>query len=681
MSLGRAHLVATLATLTLAVLGVVSGSALLLGTGLALVALLVAGAPSLLAPRRSRIRTVLVHLGTVLVLLLAMAAFRRITIDAAVVVVMAGIGNRYLLRANHRDDLILCGAATVLMTLATTITPGLEFLLLFLAFVPAAHSMLHAAQLVALTEPLPAVEREAQSAHWQRQPAPKKLGTLIALGWSLSVLGYGAMALFPRYHFVQWLGAGALMSLAGAGGSMDLRTDGVRGGPSGPVVLRVTPGPGVDRGSLEGLYARLYALDRFDGRSFGASPGLAPCPNCGRTRPEKARNQVVRVALARQLPGSVRHPVALLGRERPVRPAIFLQEEVSGTVVSNLRSGLQELNYEAELGGSALELLPPTPALVALPEELDPRVRALAAKLTQGESSPGEKIAAVLRHFDGSFRYSLEPLSGESADPLVRFLFEAKEGHCELYAAAVAVLLRASGVPARVATGFYAGHWNPAGGFLELSGASAHAWVEAYDPARGWIWVDATPEDLRRSRPGRFAFVAQLIEAMEALWYEGVVDFDEARRRQLLGRLSGAVGDLAADVGGFDLGGDGGGASQGAGGGLGPGLLLLLGLGLGGGGIWRQVRRRRTPEVLGQHLRQALAVDADPTATLGQLLAALPPHEREPAARAVRLYEALRYGPGPEAPPIAAVREAIAALKASARRSRGSASPPSTPAA
>ncbi|MBK6684130.1 MAG: transglutaminase domain-containing protein [Deltaproteobacteria bacterium] len=671
MTQGRALQASTVSTLALAIMGVVSGSPLLLGAGGLLGIVLVLGVGQLLATTRSRTRTWLVHGGTLIVLLAAVALFRRVNIDSAVVVVMAGIANRFLLRASHRDDLILCAAATVLMTLATTITPGLAFLLLFLLFVTSAHQQMHAAQLLAAAEQLPPSERDAQAAALAARPAPRRAAYLTSVGWALSIAGYAAMAIFPRYHFAQWLGAGALMNFAAAGSSMDLSSGGVRGGASGPTVVRISSGPKTNRVDLEGIYARLYALDLFDGRSFSASPGSDDCPGCGRRSRVAPPKMLVRVAVERQQAGSGQHPVAVLGRERPLLPAAPVSEGKSGTLYLPLRSGLQELRYDADLVGSSVELRPPEPGLLEVPDGLDPRLAQLAQRLTAQQDTDRGKIIAILRHFDRDFRYSLAPLPGESDDPLIRFLFEAKEGHCELYAAAVTVLLRLAGVPARVATGYYGGRWNPAGGFLEMGGGDAHAWVEAYDEQRGWIWVDATPEDQRRGQVGQFAWLSDLLEAMEAVWYEQVVDFDEVRRKQLLKRLNGQLGELVGDLG---FGGDGQASSGRRGGSVAAGWLLPLLLALAGLALLAGLRRlgvRRSPERLGTALRRALGAGDDQLTTLGQLLAQAPEPHRAQAERAVRLYEALRFGPPASAPSLAEVSRAISALpRARSFRSR-----------
>ncbi len=68
-----------------------------------------------------------------------------------------------------------------------------------------------------------------------------------------------------------------------------------------------------------------------------------------------------------------------------------------------------------------------------------------------------------------------------------------KRGYCEHYATTMAVLLRASGVPARVAYGFLGNPNSRGPENVELVGSwLAHWWVEVYFPGVGWFEFDPT---------------------------------------------------------------------------------------------------------------------------------------------------------------------------------------------
>ena len=67
------------------------------------------------------------------------------------------------------------------------------------------------------------------------------------------------------------------------------------------------------------------------------------------------------------------------------------------------------------------------------------------------------------------------------------FLFDSKQGYCDYFATAMVVLLRAEGVPARVASGFAPGDFDASTGISIVRENHAHTWVEAYFPRYGWI--------------------------------------------------------------------------------------------------------------------------------------------------------------------------------------------------
>jgi transglutaminase-like putative cysteine protease len=129
---------------------------------------------------------------------------------------------------------------------------------------------------------------------------------------------------------------------------------------------------------------------------------------------------------------------------------------------------------------------------LALPEALSPRVRALTQKwraIQRDAQGISEQALAFFR--DQPFVYTLTPplLSGDHTD---QFLFETQSGFCEHYASSFTVLMRASGVPARVVTGYQGGEWNPMGRYMLVHQSDAHAWAEIWIEGRGWVRIDPT---------------------------------------------------------------------------------------------------------------------------------------------------------------------------------------------
>ncbi|HVE91741.1 MAG TPA: transglutaminase domain-containing protein, partial [Actinomycetota bacterium] len=90
-------------------------------------------------------------------------------------------------------------------------------------------------------------------------------------------------------------------------------------------------------------------------------------------------------------------------------------------------------------------------------------------------------------------RYKIDiPPDPPGRDPVDVFVFDRHEGFCEQIAATMSLMLRASGVPSRIATGFGEGERNPFTGYWEVKNSDAHAWVEVFYPDQGWIPYDPT---------------------------------------------------------------------------------------------------------------------------------------------------------------------------------------------
>jgi transglutaminase-like putative cysteine protease len=126
------------------------------------------------------------------------------------------------------------------------------------------------------------------------------------------------------------------------------------------------------------------------------------------------------------------------------------------------------------------------------------------ARAVYAEAGAEEMIDQVLALQDwfvggeGGFTYDLDVPALRGEEALERFVLEDKVGYCEYFATAMAVMLRETGIPARVAVGFLPGEvTRPASADNELteftvSTSDAHAWVEVYLDDEGWVRVDPT---------------------------------------------------------------------------------------------------------------------------------------------------------------------------------------------
>ncbi len=101
-------------------------------------------------------------------------------------------------------------------------------------------------------------------------------------------------------------------------------------------------------------------------------------------------------------------------------------------------------------------------------------------------------IDTIARHIHQQpYWYSLiTDMPGIKVNLMDSFWFETKRGYCEYYTGAVAIILRAVGIPARVIIGYHGGKWNPVAQYLTVQQNDAHAWLEYWLDGVGWRRFD-----------------------------------------------------------------------------------------------------------------------------------------------------------------------------------------------
>src|SRR5206468_402022 len=125
---------------------------------------------------------------------------------------------------------------------------------------------------------------------------------------------------------------------------------------------------------------------------------------------------------------------------------------------------------------------------------LSPRARLLAHEVTAGATNRFDIVMAVTNYLQHNYRYTLDlPRVPSGRDPVDWFLFDVKTGYCEQFATAETLMLRSLGIPARLATGYATGDYDPILNQAVVREHDAHAWVEVWFSGHGWVPVDPTP--------------------------------------------------------------------------------------------------------------------------------------------------------------------------------------------
>jgi hypothetical protein len=161
---------------------------------------------------------------------------------------------------------------------------------------------------------------------------------------------------------------------------------------------------------------------------------------------------------------------------------------------------------------------------LACPRAVPARVRKLALDICRGLTEPLQKVKAIQGYLSTRCRYSLEanpPPTGREATDW--FLFVTREGWCDHFASAAAVLCRCAGVPARLVTGYLSYEMDEYD-WCVVREKHAHAWAEAFIEGYGWLEVNPSAKAQRdalmgRSEGPRAAWIARaVLPRVRAAW-------------------------------------------------------------------------------------------------------------------------------------------------------------------
>jgi transglutaminase-like putative cysteine protease len=222
------------------------------------------------------------------------------------------------------------------------------------------------------------------------------------------------------------------------------------------------------------------------------------------------------------------------------------QRQTSGEWIDSFASNDRLLfTFDLYAYGAPPELArlndPPEATHLSVPANLrGDRMQKLVHKIFDGAKNEREKVDRLRWFFiNEKFQASVAGMVNEAyrtnpiaarMHPLERFLLLSKEGHCEWFASASAILLRLAGVPTRLATGFRVSQKTDQSS-LRIKSSDAHAWVEVWLPDSGWVPYDPTPRLILI--PSLLSFMRGQYDNLSGYWYRYILTFSNDGSRRL----------------------------------------------------------------------------------------------------------------------------------------------------
>jgi transglutaminase-like putative cysteine protease len=330
----------------------------------------------------------------------------------------------------------------------------------------------------------------------------------------------GVAAFFP--WLLPGFSAGGILQINGSQGAKFISIDPIV--DIRPQLISNSPVELFTVQSDRAAYWRFLALDQFDGRLWKASNLQAAGGNYIANAFLPSNNQVdpQQVGTAQT---QVDQRFQFVRLTQPWLPAAYdpVAVSIQGAVARYDPEGqflvAPNGTYQGFTYQIRSELVAPSPAqLDALPPIAGPEVSRytklpadtprqifdIAHRLADSAENPYRKVLAIQDYLK-AFRYDIRVRPGHGLNDILYFLTNARAGYCEQFAGSMAVLLRALGIPARVAVGFTPGTYDARNKVYRVTSQNAHAWVEVLFPTYGWLAFEPTPT---RNNPVASAYVS-----------------------------------------------------------------------------------------------------------------------------------------------------------------------------
>ncbi len=209
--------------------------------------------------------------------------------------------------------------------------------------------------------------------------------------------------------------------------------------------------------------------------------------------------------------------------------------EQSNTNAVKVENGPGFVNYRVRFSPTTFFDQPPDENDLTIPKKERHAITEIIAQLKLKSTSQKEMLPSINAFFEKNFKYSLIlTTKGSGTTPLSEFLLQSRTGHCEYFATAAVLLLRASGIPARYTSGYAVHEFSPMEQKFVVRARHAHAWTRVYLDG---VWQDFDPTP--SSWIAVEADTASIWESFQSIWSFFTFKFSEWRWQERKKGLAG----------------------------------------------------------------------------------------------------------------------------------------------
>ncbi|MCM1983491.1 transglutaminase TgpA family protein [Lyngbya confervoides] len=183
-----------------------------------------------------------------------------------------------------------------------------------------------------------------------------------------------------------------------------------------------------------------------------------------------------------------------LDQEQGLRSPVALEEGLTYTIVSDVpyrdRTQMRQAgeNYPKAIRQKYLQV----PEAIA--PILQDQAKGFLARSDYQPSAPSEKALLLAQAMKQNFTLKPDlPALPAEKDLVQAFIEDYGGGYPDHFSTTLTLMLRSVGIPARLATGFAPGQFNPFTGLYLVKNTDAYALTEVYIPKQGWFAFDPIP--------------------------------------------------------------------------------------------------------------------------------------------------------------------------------------------